>query len=115
MVDVTGSGQPYVWRYTKDVPFILRSNISFGWDGLHNARCSSLLSGQVALGGKTGITTLAPAGFEPVPSRTAVEHTDHSTSAEDFFCENEKALNSRIVISLKKRCTQVSNFHSFVR
>ena len=31
-------------------------------------------------GGKTGITTLAPAGIEPVPSRTAVEHTDHSTT-----------------------------------
>merc|ERR1712115_303674 len=61
-------------------PYILRSNISFGWDGLHNARYSSLLSGQVALGGNTGITTLAPAGFEPVPSRTAVEHTYHSTT-----------------------------------
>ena len=34
----------------------------------------------MALGGKTGITTLSPAGIEPVPSRTAVEHTDHSTT-----------------------------------
>ena len=84
--DVTSIGAEI--RYTKEVPFILRSNISFGWDGLHNARFWSLLSGQVALGGKTGITTLSPAGIEPVPSRTAVEHTDHSTTdtTNAFFC-----------------------------
>ena len=77
--DVTSIGAE-ISLHERSTLLILRSNISFGWDGLHNARFSSLLSGQVALGGKTGITTLAPAGIEPVPSRTAVEHTDHSTT-----------------------------------
>ena len=72
--DVTSSEPKFAAR--KKYPYILRSNISFGWDGLHNARYSSLLSGQVALGGKTGITTLARAGFKLIPSRTAVKYTD---------------------------------------
>ena len=48
--------------------------------GLHIARYRLLLGRQVTLGGKTGITTLDPGGFEPTSPRTAAERLNHSTT-----------------------------------
>ena len=56
-----------VYCYTKGVPFVCRLNITFRYDGLHNDRYRSLLSGQVELG-IAYIKAQASAGNEPVPS-----------------------------------------------
>ena len=70
--------QPWLSAETKFPSVLHRTSRSHG--GLHIARFRLLLGGQVTLGGKTGITTLSPVGFEPATSRTAAERTNHSTT-----------------------------------
>ena len=76
---------------TKFPSELHRTSHSHG--GLHIARFRLLLGGQVTLGGKTGITTLAPVGFEPATSRTAAERSNHSTT---------DATNQHKIINIKE-------------
>ena len=76
-------GSPYLPTLAKRSETKFPSELhrtSHSHGGLHIARFRLLLGGQVTLGGKTGITTLAPVGFEPATSRTAAERTNHSTT-----------------------------------
>ena len=53
--------------------------------GLHITRYHLLLGRQLTLRGKTGITTLELAGFDPMSPRTAAKHTNYSTKDAIFI------------------------------
>ena len=68
--------------------------------GLHITRYHLLLGRQVTLRGKTGITTLELAGFDPMSPHPAAEHTNYSTKDEIFILNNYHAF----LFSSKNSC-----------